>query len=77
MQRNFYHGLLGTPINRRVLDTERLAHDCGLAPAQLADLVQPTTTPEGQPAPALKVGGRRRRRPGRTDYPPAELVPSC
>jgi hypothetical protein len=54
-----YLRTLGDHINRRVLETERLAHDCGLAPAQLADLVQPTQTPEGRPAPALKFGQPR------------------
>jgi hypothetical protein len=54
-----YLRTLGDHINRRVLDTEALAHDCGLAPAQLADLVQPTRTPDGQPAPALKFGQPR------------------
>jgi hypothetical protein len=54
-----YLRTLGDHINRRVLETESLAHDCGLAPAQLADLVQPTQTPEGQPAPALKFGQPR------------------
>ena len=54
-----YLRTLGDHINRRVLETERLAHDCGLAPAQLADLVQPTRTPTGQPAPALKFGQPR------------------
>jgi hypothetical protein len=54
-----YLRTLGDHINRRVLETERLAHDCGLAPAQLADLVQPTRTPAGLPAPALKFGQPR------------------
>jgi hypothetical protein len=54
-----YLRVLGDHINRRVLETESLAHDCGLAPAQLADLVQPTQTPTGQPAPALKFGQPR------------------
>jgi len=54
-----YLRTLGDHINRRVLETERLAHDCSLAPAQLADLVQPTRTPTGQPAPALKFGQPR------------------
>jgi len=54
-----YLRTLGDHINHRVLETECLAHDCGLAPAQLADLVQPTQTPEGQPAPALKFGQPR------------------
>jgi hypothetical protein len=50
---------LGDHLNRRVLETERLAHDCGLAPAQLADLVPPTQTADGHPAPALKFGQPR------------------
>lgn len=54
-----YLRTLGDHINRRVLDTETLAHDCGLAAAQLADLVQPTRTADGQPAPALKFGQPR------------------
>jgi hypothetical protein len=54
-----YLRTLGDHINRRVLETEALAHDCGLAPAQLADLVQPTQTAEGLPAPALKFGQPR------------------
>ncbi len=54
-----YLRTLGDHINRRVLETESLAHDCGLAAAQLADLVQPTQTSEGQPAPALKFGQPR------------------
>jgi hypothetical protein len=54
-----YLRTLGDHINHRVLETERLAHDCGLAPAQLADLVQPTQTADGQPAPALKFGQPR------------------
>lgn len=54
-----YLRTLGQHINRRLLDTERVAHDCGLAPAHLADLVLPSRTPDGQPAPALKVGQPR------------------
>jgi hypothetical protein len=54
-----YLRTLGDHINRRVLETESLAHDCGLAPAQLADLVQPTRTTDGLPAPALKFGQPR------------------
>jgi hypothetical protein len=54
-----YLRTLGDHLNRRVLQTESLAHDCGLATAQLADLVQPTRTAEGQPAPALKFGQPR------------------
>jgi hypothetical protein len=54
-----YLRTLGDHINHRVLETESLAHDCGLAPAQLADLVPPTQTADGQPAPALKFGQPR------------------
>lgn len=54
-----YLRTLGEHINRRVLETESLAHDCGLSNAQLADLIQPTRTAEGQPAPALKFGQPR------------------
>jgi hypothetical protein len=54
-----YLRTLGDHINRRVLETERLVHDCGLAAAQLADLVQPTQTAAGHPAPALKFGQPR------------------
>jgi hypothetical protein len=54
-----YLRTLGDHINRRVLEIERLAHDCGLAAAQLADLVQPTRTADGRPAPALKFGQPR------------------
>jgi hypothetical protein len=49
----------GDHINRRVLETECVAHDCGLAPAQLADLIQPTQTADGLAAPALKFGQPR------------------
>jgi hypothetical protein len=54
-----YLRTLGDHINRRVLETERVAHDCGLSAAQLAALVQPTQTADGQPAPALKFGQPR------------------
>ena len=54
-----YLQTLGQHINTRLLETEQTAHDCGLAPAQLADLVLPTQTPDGPPAPALKFGQPR------------------
>jgi hypothetical protein len=41
------------------LETEQVAHDCGLAAPQLADLVLPTRTEQAQPAPALKFGQPR------------------
>jgi hypothetical protein len=54
-----YLQTLGQHINTRLLETEQTAHDCGLARAQLADLVLPTQTVDGQPAPALKFGQPR------------------
>jgi hypothetical protein len=58
--RNFrYLQTLGQHINTRLLETERAAHDCGLAEAQLADLVLPSVTATGQRAPALKFGEPR------------------
>jgi hypothetical protein len=54
-----YLRTLGDHINARLLQLEQVAHDCGLAPAQLADLVRPTTTPDAQRAPALKFGEPR------------------
>lgn len=58
--RNFgYLRTLGQHINTRLLETEQVAHDCGLAAAQLADLVLPTQTAQGAPAPALKFGQPR------------------
>ena len=58
--RNFgYLRTLGQHINTRLLETEQVAHDCGLAATQLADLVLPTQTEEAQPAPALKFGQPR------------------
>jgi hypothetical protein len=57
---NFAHlRMLGQRINRRLLDLERTAHDCGLSHTQLTALTAPGRTPEGQPAPALKVGDPR------------------
>jgi hypothetical protein len=51
--------MLGQQINRRLLEAERLAHDCGLAAAQLAGLVLPSRAADGQPTPALKFGQPR------------------
>jgi hypothetical protein len=50
---------LGQRINTRLLELETVAHDCGLAEADLTELVLPTVTPAGQPAPALKLGDPR------------------
>ena len=50
---------LGQRTNTRVLETEQVAHDCGLSERDLTDLVLPSTTADGQPAPALKLGEPR------------------
>lgn len=58
--RNFaYLRTLGQRINGRLLALEEVAHDCGLSDAQLANLVLPTRTAEGQPAPGLRFGQPR------------------
>jgi len=50
---------LGHRTNTRLLELEQVAHDCGLSERDLTDLVLPSTTPDGQPAPALKLGQPR------------------
>ena len=50
---------MGQHINTRLLETEQTAHDYGLAPAQLAELVLPSQTSAGLPAPGLKLGQPR------------------
>jgi hypothetical protein len=50
---------LGQRINRRLLELEELAHDCGLRAADLANLVLPSRTPDDQPAPGLRLGQPR------------------
>jgi hypothetical protein len=50
---------LGRRTNTRLLETEQVAHDCGLSERDLADLVLPGKTAAGQPAPALKLGEPR------------------
>ena len=58
--RNFAHlRTLGLRINTRLLELERVADDCGLAEAELADLVRPSRTADDQPAPGLKFGEPR------------------
>ncbi len=47
---------LGQRMNTRLLQIERTAHDCGLAAGQLAALILPGRTPDGQPTPGLKFG---------------------
>ena len=50
---------LGQRTNTRLLAAEQVAHDCGLSERDLTDLVLPSTTADGQPAPALKLGHPR------------------
>jgi hypothetical protein len=58
--RNFVHlRTLGLGINTRLLELERVADDCGLADAELAELVRPGRTADDQPAPGLKFGEPR------------------
>lgn len=54
-----YLRTLGQRINTRLLQLEQVAHDCGLAAAQLSDVTQPSHTADGQPAPGLKFGDPR------------------
>jgi hypothetical protein len=54
-----YLRTIGQRINTRLLQLEQVAHDCGLAAAQLSDVTQPSHTAEGQPAPGLKFGDPR------------------
>ena len=50
---------LGQRTNIRLLEVEQVAHDCGLSERDLAELVLPGTTADGQPAPGLKFGQPR------------------
>lgn len=50
---------LGRRTNERLLETEQVAHDCGLSERDLAELVLPGTTADGRPAPGLKFGQPR------------------
>jgi hypothetical protein len=50
---------LGRHINRRLLEVERVSHNCGLSGDGIQRVVQPTMTDEGQRAPGLKFGDPR------------------
>ena len=50
---------LGRHINRRLLEVERVSHNCGLSGDSIQRVVQPTVTDEGQRAPGLKFGDPR------------------
>jgi hypothetical protein len=50
---------LGQRTNLRLLESEQVAHDCGLSERDLAELVLPGKTADGKPAPGLKFGQPR------------------
>jgi hypothetical protein len=50
---------LGRQINRRLLEVERVSHNCGLSAASIQRVVQPTVNKTGQRAPGLKFGDPR------------------
>jgi len=50
---------LGTAINRRLLETERVSQDCLLSAESFTRLSEPTTTATGQRAPGLRFGQPR------------------
>jgi hypothetical protein len=50
---------IGRAINRRLLDVERVSHNCGMSGDSIQRVVQPTVTEDGKKAPALKFGHPR------------------
>ena len=50
---------IGRNINRRLLDVQRVSHNCGLSGKSIDRVVKPTVTQGGQPAPGLKLGDSR------------------
>lgn len=50
---------LGTAINHRLLETERVSQDCLLSSESFARVSEPTTTDTGQRAPGLRFGQPR------------------
>ena len=50
---------LGTAINHRLLETERVSQDCLLSAESFARVSEPTTTATGQRAPGLRFGQPR------------------
>lgn len=50
---------LGGHINRRLLEVERVSHNCGLSGDSIQRVVQPTVSDDGQRAPGLKFGDPR------------------
>jgi hypothetical protein len=54
-----YLTLIGRNINRRLLDVQRVSHNCGLSGESIERVVTPTISHDGQPAPGLKLGDPR------------------
>jgi hypothetical protein len=54
-----YAQQVGRNINRRLLEVERVSHNCGLSADSIQRVVQPTVTEDGQKAPGLKFGHPR------------------
>jgi len=54
-----YRQRLGRHLNRRLLEVERVSHNCGLSGDSIPRVVQPTITEEGHRAPGLKFGDPR------------------
>ena len=50
---------IGRSINRRLLDVQRVSHNCGLSGESIDRVVRPTLTEDGQRAPGLRFGDPR------------------
>lgn len=50
---------IGRQVNQRLLDAQRLSHNCGLSAHSVERLVHPTETDSGQRAPGLRLGDLR------------------
>ena len=54
-----YLQYIGRSINRRLLDVQRVSHNCGLSGESIERVLTPTVSQDGQPAPGLKLGDPR------------------
>jgi hypothetical protein len=50
---------IGREVNRRLLDVQRVSHNCHLSQESVERIVQPTVTQDGQRAPGLRFGQTR------------------
>jgi hypothetical protein len=50
---------LGRPINRRLLEVERVSQNCGMSAESIQRVVLPTVSADGERAPGLKFGDPR------------------